>query len=172
MVAVIEGLGDAKATAGDKIFSVLFGVLAPAVAFAVSRGVKAEFKKAAERKRPERCLVRFDTYCWGTCGLAFTIFAILAWFNPEKPTVLDKAFSSLMCAVYGPAMAFVGYKFGRYLLRTVWGVDNEAARPGLARLRPEPEVRGAGAAAGEKGSLPVGDNILKERGKCSGVRIL
>ncbi len=121
VVLSVAGLADGEGSID--ISMLVFGIPAPVVAFAVSRAVKAEFKKATERKRPEHGWARFEKYCWGTIGLAFIIFAILAWF--EEPTVLDRAFSSLMCAVYGPAMAFVGYKGSRYLLRTLWGVDDK-----------------------------------------------
>jgi len=128
VAAAIDVLGDAETTTGDKIFSVLFGVLAPAVAFAVSRGVKAELKRAAERKKPEHWRVRFVKYFCGFAAMMVIIPIISSWFEdptaPLKARLFDLPFMLLLWGVYWQAGVFVIYKVARHSL---WlsGVDDK-----------------------------------------------
>jgi len=129
IMVVTSGVpGDTEATTDDKISSVLFAVPAPAVAFAVSRGVKAEFKKAAERKKPEHWCVRLAKYFCGFAAVMVIIPVIGSWFeDPAAPLttrLFELPFMLLLWGVYWQAGVFVIYKVARHSL-WVSGIDDK-----------------------------------------------
>ncbi|MBE3551229.1 MAG: hypothetical protein IMX03_08405 [Brockia lithotrophica] len=107
------------------VFSLIFALLTPVVAFAVSRAVKSELRREEERKKTEHWRVKFVKYFFGTTALLGMIYALAVWFDPTEPVMFDKALLSLINGVYGPAMAFVVYKGSRYILRVLWGIDDK-----------------------------------------------
>lgn len=114
---IIEGIQ--TTTTSDRVFSMLFGVFAPLIAFILSEKANAEFKRIVEEKKQKRWSIKLARYWWSVAAVVALVPAVGLWFQEPGASLLAKLFSGvfglLFFGVYCQAGIFIVYKIATLL---------------------------------------------------------